>query len=56
MISEKELIREAFKARKMAYVPYSSFAVGSALQTKSGKLYSGCNIENAAYSDRKSGV
>ena len=34
----------------MAYVPYSHFAVGAALLTKDGKVYRGCNIENAAYS------
>jgi len=44
------LIDEAKKARKMAYVPYSKFKVGAALLTKDGKVYRGCNIENAAYS------
>ncbi|MCM3543180.1 cytidine deaminase [Priestia megaterium] len=44
------LIDEAKKAREMAYVPYSKFKVGSALLTKDGKVYRGCNIENAAYS------
>ena len=43
------LISEALKARKMAYVPYSEFAVGAALLTKDGKIYRGCNIENGAY-------
>ncbi len=38
------------KAREMAYVPYSKFKVGAALLTKDGKVYRGCNIENAAYS------
>lgn len=37
------------KAREHAYVPYSHFQVGAALVTKSGKIYHGCNIENAAY-------
>jgi len=46
----KELVAQAFEARKAAYVPYSKFAVGAALLTRSGKVYSGCNIENAAYS------
>ena len=44
------LIDEAKKAREMAYVPYSKFKVGAALLTKDGKVYRGCNIENAAYS------
>ena len=45
-----ELIEEAKKARGYAYVPYSKFKVGAALLTKDGKVYRGCNIENAAYS------
>lgn len=45
-----ELIDEAKKAREYAYVPYSKFKVGAALLTKDGKVYRGCNIENAAYS------
>jgi len=44
------LLEEAKKARLQAYVPYSKFAVGAALLTKNGKVYHGCNIENAAYS------
>ena len=44
-----ELIEEAKKAREMAYVPYSNFPVGAALLTSDGKVYRGCNIENAAY-------
>lgn len=46
----KELVDIALEARKMAYVPYSHFKVGAALLTKTGKVYKGCNIENAAYS------
>lgn len=46
----QELVRLAFEAKKMSYSPYSHFAVGAALQTKGGKVYLGCNIENAAYS------
>jgi cytidine deaminase len=45
-----ELIEEAKKARENAYAPYSKFKVGAALLTKGGKIYRGCNIENAAYS------
>lgn len=45
-----ELVEEAKKAREYAYVPYSKFKVGAALLTKDGKVYRGCNIENAAYS------
>ncbi len=48
-MNNKELIDLAIKARKMAYVPYSNFKVGAALKTKTGKIYLGCNIENAAY-------
>lgn len=45
----QELIRAAFAARKFAYTPYSRFQVGAALLTKQGKVYTGCNIENAGY-------
>ena len=44
------LISEAKKAREHAYTPYSNFRVGAALVTKDGKIYHGCNIENAGYS------
>ena len=43
------LIEEAKKAKEYAYTPYSGFQVGAAIHTKSGKIYRGCNIENAAY-------
>lgn len=43
------LMKEAEAARLMAYTPYSDFKVGAALLTKDGKIYRGCNIENAAY-------
>ena len=52
MISKEmipRLIEEALEARKMAYTPYSRFQVGAALLTADGKIYRGCNIENAAY-------
>ena len=48
-MTNEELILEAKKAREHAYTPYSHFQVGAALVTKSGKIYHGCNIENAAY-------
>ena len=43
------LIEEPLEARQMAYTPYSHFQVGAALLTTDGKIYRGCNIENAAY-------
>ena len=46
----KELVRQAFLAQQQAYAPYSEFLVGAALLTEDGKIYQGCNIENAAYS------
>ena len=48
-MTSAELIQEAKKARERAYTPYSNFQVGAALLTKSGKIYHGCNIENAGY-------
>ena len=45
----RDLIRRAFAARKFAYTPYSHFNVGAALLTRNGKVYTGCNIENAGY-------
>ena len=44
-----ELIISAMKAREKAYAPYSGFFVGAALLTDDGVIYTGCNIENAAY-------
>lgn len=49
-MTEQELCSLAIKAMENAYVPYSGFHVGAALLTKSGKVYTGCNIENASYS------
>jgi cytidine deaminase len=49
-LNTEQLIIAAREARDLAYVPYSKFKVGAALLTKDGKVYKGCNIENAAYS------
>jgi len=48
-MNRSELVKLAIDARKFSYSPYSNFMVGAALLTKSGKIYTGCNIENAAY-------
>ena len=46
---QRRLIREARQARKRAYVPFSRFPVGAALETESGRIITGCNIESASY-------
>ncbi len=43
------LIDLANEARRRAYAPYSKYCVGAALRTSNGRLYTGCNVENAAY-------
>ncbi|WP_045523142.1 cytidine deaminase [Neobacillus niacini] len=48
-MDEKQLMAEAVKAREFAYVPYSKFQVGAVLLAKDGKVFHGCNIENASY-------
>ena len=48
-MNDVELISLAKEAAKNAYVPYSGYTVGAALLTEEGKVYLGCNIENAAY-------
>ena len=48
-MTDKELLLKAIEAREMAYAPYSDHKVGAALVGKSGKVYTGCNVENAAY-------
>jgi cytidine deaminase len=45
------LVQQAIQARKQAYAPYSNYQVGAALLTQSGRLFTGCNVENAAYPD-----
>ncbi|HDR7688051.1 cytidine deaminase [Bacillus toyonensis] len=48
-MDKKKYIEEANKMLSKAYIPYSKFPVGAALVTKEGKIYTGCNIENASY-------
>lgn len=45
----RALIRKAFEGQQFAYTPYSHFRVGAALRAKDGRVYTGCNIENAGY-------
>lgn len=47
---EEKLILSAIEARKKSYSPYSNFKVGAAIITNTDKIYTGCNIENVAYS------
>lgn len=46
---DKELFEAALAARRNAYAPYSKFAVGAAVRTASGDIFTGCNVENASY-------
>jgi cytidine deaminase len=48
-MTDSELVDRAQQARERAYAPYSSFPVGAALLGRSGRVYTGCNVENAAY-------
>jgi len=48
--NRKKLIDTALKARRLSYSPYSGFAVGAALMTDEGKIYTGTNIESASFS------
>lgn len=49
MLNKQELVRKAFEAQSYSYSPYSHFKVGAALLAKNGKVYLGCNIENASF-------
>lgn len=48
-MEDKELIKVAYEAQSYSYSPYSGFSVGAALLGKNGQVYTGCNIENAAF-------
>ena len=49
-LNRQALISQALEARELAYAPYSQYLVGAALLGKSGRIYTGCNVENAVYS------
>lgn len=48
-MTDEELVTLASQARQRAYAPYSNFPVGAALLGRSGRVFTGCNVENAAY-------
>lgn len=50
-MTDQELMDMAKKAAEYAYVPYSKFPVGAALECSDGTVFTGCNVENAAYGD-----
>jgi cytidine deaminase len=47
----RALVAQAKRARELAYAPYSHYRVGAALLTASGRIFTGCNVENAVYSE-----
>lgn len=47
--TKDELVKQAIEVRKLAYAPYSKYLVGAALLTASGRVFTGCNVESAAY-------
>ena len=49
MEEKQQLIRMALAAREKAYAPYSDFMVGAALRAADGRIFTGCNVENAAF-------
>jgi cytidine deaminase len=50
-IDRQALVQQAKAARETAYAPYSNYSVGASLLTTSGRVYTGCNVENAVYSE-----
>ncbi len=48
-VNYDELLRQAAEVRNRAYAPYSQYAVGAAVLGKTGRVYTGCNVENASY-------
>ncbi len=48
-MNQVQLVQEARSARQSAYTPYSQFAVGAAVLTRDGRVFRGCNVENASY-------
>ena len=48
-MTDQELVKRAFEMHRFSYVPYSHFPVGAALLAGDGRVFTGCNVENAAY-------
>ena len=48
-MNKEKLLKEAFEAMDNAYAPYSNFHVGACVETKDGKFFKGCNVENCSY-------
>ena len=48
-MNSDDLLAKAIETRVLAYAPYSNFAVGAALETRSGKVFTGCNVENLSF-------